>query len=553
MTRPRRRLPAPTAMVVAPQPEAVEAGHAILAAGGSAVDAALACAFAQGVVDPMMSGIGGLGTMQVFDPAAEGGATEGPALGRHVVLDGLSTCPAACAPDMWEGIFERECSDGYGYVLAGAVNEVGRAAVTTPGILRLFADAHARFGRLPWADLLAPAIGFAADGWVIRPHVAAMFTTDERAYGRLPYAAKLAATPDGRALYLRADGTPKRLGDAVRNPDLAATLGVIARDGVESFYNGAIAARIVADMRAHGGLLSAADLAGFRSRVLAPLEIRYRGRRIAVPPPPAGGIVIAEMLRILERFDLVALGHNSPEYIRIVAEAMKIAGRDKDTHIGDPDFVAPPLDRLLSDAYADECAARIRAGEKTPLPRVGADGAHTTTVSCVDARGMVVSLTHTLGVPSGVIPPGTGFMLNGAMNWYDPRPGRPGSIAPNKRRFSSMAPTVVFEGDTPVMTLGAPGGAWIGVAILQVLLNVLDWGMGMQEAISAPRFSATTDAVDVSNRIPRAVGRAVEAMGYPVRRSPMSYPFAAPHGIALWDGVLEGGADPQRDGYAAGT
>ena len=538
MARPTRRMPEARAMIVAPQPEAVEAGTVVLAQGGSAIDAVLACAFTQGVVDPLMCGIGGLGSMQVFDPKT----------GAHVILDGLSTCPAAATPDMWEAIFERECADGYGYVLQGAVNEIGHQAVTTPGILRVFEAAHARFGRRDWESLFAPAIAFAEDGWVIRPHVSAMFTMNEAAYGRAGYAAKLTFTADGTRLYMR-DGAPKRVGDPVRNPDLAATLRIIATEGAETFFTGAIAARIVADMRANNGLLSAADLAGFRVREHTPLEITYRGRRIAVPPPPAGGIVVVEMLRILERFDLVALGHNSPAYIRIVAEAMKIAGLDKETHIGDPDFVPPPLDMLLSDAYADSCAARIRAGEKTSLPRVGGDAKHTTTISCVDADGMVVSLTHTLGTPSGVIPPGTGFMLNGAMNWYDPRPGRAGSIAPGKRRFSSMSPTIVLEANTPVATLGAPGGAWIGVAILQVLLNVLDWGMTMQEAVQAPRFSATTDAIDISNRIPRATQRAVEAMGYEVKRSPLSFPFAAPHGITLWNGRLEGGADPQRDGY----
>ena len=542
MARPVNRLPAYQAMIVAPQPEAVEAGLGILAAGGSAVDAALACAFTQGVVDPLMCGIGGLGVMQVFDPAT----------GAHVILDGLSTCPAACRPAMWEHLFERECADGYGYVLTGAVNEVGRTAVTTPGILRLFAEAHARFGRSEWATLFSPAIGHARDGWVIRPHVHMMMVADEAPYGRVNTATKLAATPDAAALYLRADGSPRRVGERVVNPDLAATFGTIARDGVESFYTGAIAAQIVADMQAHGGLITAADLAGFRLRTHAPLEIDYRGRRIAMPPPPAGGIVIGEMLRILERFDLVSLGHNSAGYIAVVAEAMKIAGRDKEIHIGDPDFSPPPLEMLLSDGYADACAARIRASEKSTLTRFDGGPKGTTTVSCVDARGMVVSLTHTLGVPSGVIPPGLGFMLNGAMNWTDPRPGRPGSIAPGKRRFSSMSPTLVFEGATPVMTLGAPGGAWIGVALLQVLLNVLDWGMTMQEAVTAPRFSATSDVIDLSNRIPRLAQSGVEAMGYAVRRSPLSYPFAAPHGISMWDGVLQGGADPQRDGYVAG-
>ncbi len=415
MARPLRTLLEPRAMIVAPQPEAVEAGAAMLAAGGSAVDAVLATAFTQGVVDPLMCGIGGLGVMQVFDPAS----------GAHVVLDGLSTCPAAAREDMWADVFERECSDGYGYVLKGHLNELGRTAVTTPGILRVFEAAHARFGRKPWADLFGAAIGFAEEGWMIRPHVGGVMLTNEVAYGRLAYAAKLALTPDGQKLYLRTDGTPKRVGDLVRNPDLAAVLGQLARDGVESFYTGDLAARIVADMAAHGGLMTAADLAGFRHREHMPMVVSYRGRQIAMPPPPAGGIVIAEMLRILERFDLVALGHNSAAYIAVVAEAMKIAGRDKDEHIGDPDFHVPPLEMLLSDAYADAAAARIRAGERADLSRVTGDAKHTTTISCIDAAGMVVSLTHTLGVPSGVIPPGTGFMLNGAMNWYDPRPAVP--------------------------------------------------------------------------------------------------------------------------------
>ncbi len=541
MPRPVRKIPPARAMIVAPQPEAVEAGAAVLADGGNALDAVLACAFTQGVVDPLMCGLGGLGVLQIFDPAT----------GRAEIFDGLSTCPAACAPDMWEGIFERECPDGFGYVLKGFVNEIGRAAVTTPGILRLFAAAHAAYGRTPWHDLFAPAIGFATDGWIIRPHVAGVFATDEGSYGRLAYREKLALTPDGRRLYLHPDGRPKRLGETVKNPDLAATLGAIAREGVDIFYRGEIAARIAADMREHGGLLTAADLAGFVPRRHAPLCVAYRGRTIAMPPPPAGGIMIAEMLRILDRFDLIATGHNSPETIRIMAEAMKIAGRDKDELIGDPDFVEPPIEHLLSDAYADACAKRIRSGEKAGLSRVAADAANTTTISCVDAGGMVVSVTHTLAVPSGVIPPGLGFMLNGGMNWYDPRPGRAGSIAPGKRRFSSMSPTIVFEGARPVATLGAPGGPWIGVAILQALLNLLDWGMSMQEAVMAPRVSATSDAIDISNRIPRATQRALEAMGYRVQRSAASYAFAGVHGISMFDGVLEGGADPQRDGYAA--
>jgi gamma-glutamyltranspeptidase/glutathione hydrolase len=528
-------------MIVAPQPEAVEAGADILRDGGSAVDAVIACALTQGVVDPLMCGVGGLGVLHVYDPATN----------RSTVLDGLSTCPARCTPEMWEEAFERECPDGFGYVLRGNLNELGHGAVTTPGILRTMDTAHRSWGRLPWAALFRPAIGFAEAGWIVRPHVYTVFTMNEAPYGRLSYGTKLGYTQDGRDIYLRPDGSPKRPGDLVRNPALAETLGCLARDGAETFYTGALAERIVADMAAHGGLLSADDLAGFQPRRLDPLRIEYRGRTVCVPPPPAGGIVVAEMLRILERFDLVALGHNSAEYIRVMAEVMKIAGRDREEHIGDPAFVPPPLDHLLSGEYADRCADRIRHGEKTSLNRAANDAKDTTTISCVDANGMVASMTHTLATPSGVIPPGTGFMLNGAMNWYDPRPGRAGSIAPGKKRFSTMSPTIVFEGTKPVMTLGAPGAAWIAIAIMQAIVNVLDWGMTMQEAVMAPRFSATTDEIDISNRIPYATQRAVEALGYGVRRNFHSYPFAAVHGITMFDGVLRGGADPQRDGYAA--
>jgi gamma-glutamyltranspeptidase / glutathione hydrolase len=529
-------------MIVAPQPEATEAGLDILQAGGNALDAVIACALTQGVVDPMMCGVGGLGSLHLFDPQS----------GQNLVFDGLSTCPSACRAEMWTELFERECSDGYGYVLKGGVNELGHASVTTPGIMRVFGEAHAAFGKLPFAELFGPAIGHAEHGWVVRPHVATMFALDEAAYGRQPMLKKLAFTQDGRALYLRRDGTPKRVGDAVRNPDLATTLRSLAREGAESFYTGEMARRIVEDMRRHGGPMTLEDLANFKVQRRAPLKVGYRGRVVATPPPPGGGIMVAEMLRILEGFELASLEHNGPEYIRVLAEAMKIAGRDKERHIGDPDFVPPPLDRLLSDAYAQDCALGIRRGEKTKLTRLASDCKNTTTVSCIDRNGLVVSLTHTNGVASGVIPPGTGFVLNGAMNWYDPRPGRAGSIAPGKRRFSSMTPTIVFEDGKPVMTLGAPGGAWIGVAILQVILNVLDWGMSVQEAVAAPRFSATSDAIDISNRIPRRTQKGLEAMGYEVRRSPLTFPFAAPHGITCWDGELEGGADPQRDGYAAG-
>ena len=540
---PPRRVPPARAMVVAAQPEAAEAGLQVLRAGGNALDAVVAAALVQGVVDPLMSGIGGFGVLHAYDPAT----------GAHLLLDGQGGCPAACTPDMWAGRVAGETTDGFGFIVQGFVNECGHQAVTVPGILAVLGQAHRELGAAPWASLFGPAVQQAEEGWIVRPHSYTVFTQDERRYGRMDYGEKLGVSADGRRIYLQPDGSYKRVGAVIRNPDLAETLRQVAAEGAGIMHHGSLAERISSDMAAHGGLLTAADLAGYEPERQVPLRVTYRGYGIVTNPPPGGGMMVALMLRILERFDLVALGHNSPEYIRVVAEAMKIATRDKDAHISDPRFVAPPLGRLLSDAYADACAEGIRRGDKAAVPRLNRpDPRETTHVSCVDAGGMVVSLTHSLGIPSGVIPPGAGFMLNGCMSVFDPRPGHAGSIAPGKRRFASMCPTIVFRGGVPVMTLGAPGGTWITLGVLQVLLNVLDWGMGMQEAVSAPRIAATSDAIDISNRIPAGVQRAVEAMGYAVRRSALSYAFAGVHGISLFDGRMEGGADPQRDGMAAG-
>lgn len=551
MPRPPRRLPDARAMVVAAQPEAADAGAATLRAGGNALDAVIAAALVQGVVDPLMSGLGGFGVLHAFDPRT----------GETLMLDGQGGCPEACTPDMWADRILGETRDGFGFILRDFVNECGHQAVSVPGIVSVFAQAHAQLGRLPWTELFGPAIALAGEGWLVRPHNHTVFTQDERQYGRMNYGEKLATSPDGRRIYLLADGSYPRIGHTIRNPDLAGSLRGLADGGADWFYRGALAGRIADDMARHGGLLTAADLAAYEPERQQPVRVNYRGFDVVTNPPPGGGAMVAEMLGILGEFDLAALGHNTPEYIRTVAEAMKIATRDKDAFLSDPRFVAPPLDRLLSRDYARACAAAIRAGEKAAVPRMAAaphgaapngEARETTHVSCVDADGTVVSLTHSLGIPSGVIVPGTGFILNGCMSVFDPRPGRAGSIAPGKRRFASMCPTIVYQDGQPVLTLGAPGGTWITLAVLQVLLNVLDWGMDMQEAISAPRFVATSEVIDISNRIPRAVQRDLEAMGYPVKRSALSYAFAGVHGISLFDGVLNGGADPQRDGMAIG-
>lgn len=541
---PQNRLPRPKSMIVAPQPEAVDAGANVLRAGGNALDAALACALTQGVVDPLMCGLGSFGVLHIYDPATE----------RHVVFEGLSACPLETREDQWADKYLGDTTDGFGYVVEGFVNEAGAMSVSAPPVLKLMSQAHFQFGKARWADLFTDAVARAEEGWLIRPHVYTVFIQDERKYGRMNYGEKLALTTDGRRIYLNADGSYKKPGSLVLNPDLARTLRTIAADGAESFYSGEIARRTIDDVRAQGGILSLEDLASVRVTEASPLKIDYRGWKVAMPRPPFGGAFVAQVLRMLENFDLVSLGHNSPEYIRVLCEAMKIALRDREEFVADPDFMDRPVEDLVAPEYTRRCSEGIRLGEKTDIVRrtVG-ESKHTTHISAVDESGMVVSFTHTLGNPSGFIVKGAGFMLNGGMSTYDPIPGRRNSMKPGKRRYSTMSPTLVFDAGEPVMTVGAPGASWIGPAVAQVLVNTLDWGMDIQAAISAPRVVSTSNAIDISNRIPRNTQRALEAMGYQVRRTHLSYAFAGVHGITQFAGDLRGGADPQRDGCAEGV
>ena len=527
------------AMIVAAQPEATEAGAEMLKAGGNAVDAAMACALVQGVVDPMMCGIAGFGSCGIAMRD-----------GFHGYIDFHAPAPLAVRPDMWADRIESEARDGYGFILRGRVNDIGYQSICAPASLRAYRDAHREHGRLPWQQIVEPAIAWAEEGWTVRPHVAAWWAEDGQ-MGRAANHERLAFTPASRALYCRPDGTPKQVGDPVVNRDLGQTLRLIAKHGDSVFYEGEIAQAIVEDMRRHGGLIASEDLRDWRTVRNAPLWGTYRGYRVSSNHPPGGGVMLLEMLNVLEHFELSVLEHNSAEYIRIVAEAMKHATVDKDQHVGDPRFVDVPLDRLTAKAYAAALADAIRARRKADVPRFNLGGSptrDTTHVSVIDAEGSCVTMTHSLGMPSGVITPGLGFMYNGCMGVFDPRPGRVGSLAPGKSRFSSVVPSIVFDGDRPHIVIGAPGATQIAMGVLQVLLNAIDFQMTMVEAVSAARFSATSNVIDVSNRISRATQRELEREGYEVVRSPKTYGFAAVHAIRVHSDGLDGGADPGHDG-----
>ncbi len=528
-------------IITAPQPEAVEAGAVVMMNGGNAVDAAITCALVQNVVDPQMCGIAGFGSMHLYLPKKN----------FHGFIDFHTRAPSSVRDDMWEDLIVGESRDGFGFFLEGRLNEVGYQSIMVPGSLKAYYEAILEHGTMDWKDICAPAIEHAENGFVVRPHVYD-FWVKKHDNGRLPTIDKMRSTPAGRSIYFDENGEIAKVGSVVKNPDMARTLRRIAEGGADIFYSGEIGEEIADDMQKNGGLLCLDDLKNYKTSRVDPLWSTYRDYRISTNPPPGGGIMVLEMLNILENFDLAAMGHNSPDYIRVVSEAMKYATIDKDTRVGDPLFVDVPFDELLDKGYASQLAAAIKAGKISHVERLKEvpESKDTTHVCTLDSEGNAVTMTHSLGMPSGVVTDGLGFMYNGCMSVFDPRPGRAGSLAPGKGRFTAMSPTIVFKGDEPHIVIGAPGGTYITMGVLQGLLNSLDFGMSISDAIAAPRFSTNSDTIDVCNRIPRFVTDELEKIGYPVARSYLSYHFAGVHGIRIDDGAWTGAADPGRDGMA---
>jgi gamma-glutamyltranspeptidase/glutathione hydrolase len=531
------------AMIVAAQPEAAEEGARVLMRGGNAVDAAMTAALVQGVVDPQMTGIAGFGNCQLYLPKR----------GVHTCIDFHGKTPLAATPDMWADRLVSETRDGFGFVLRNHVNDLGYQAVTTPGSLMAYGEAVAEYGTWDWSDVCAPAIHRAEEGFVVRPAVFSWWTNGA-ILGRVDVVDRLALTPSGKRLFFKDDGSLKGVGDRVTNKDMAQTLRRIAEHGPDIFYRGEIAEEIAEDMAAHGGLLSLDDLREYRTTRTDPLRNSYRGLEIATNHPPGGGIMLIEMLNILEHFDLAGFGHNSTEYIRTVCEAMKAATADKEAFVGDPAFIDVPMDRLSGKPHAAEIAERIRRGERMNVERFNPEEPRDTThVAVIDSEGNCVSMTHSLGMPSGVITEGLGFMFNGCMGVFDPRPGRPGSVAPGKSRFSSLCPTIAFSNGQPRVVLGAPGGTQIAMGVLQTLLNLFDFDMSISDAVAAPRFSATSNVIDITNRIPDYTMEPLRQAGYEVVRAPASFGIAGVHAIEVVDGQLRGAADPGLDGVALGV
>jgi gamma-glutamyltranspeptidase/glutathione hydrolase len=516
-------------MIVAPQALAAEEGREVLRRGGNAVDAAVTCAFVQGVIDPMMNGLGGSGVAVVYS-----------ARDRSVtVVDFYARAGSAVRPDQWESKFIREAADRYGYVLEGWVNDAGYQSVGVPGTVAGLSELLTRFGTISWDAAIRPAVGYAREGFPVTGNVRSYWVTD---YGPdvVPNAQRIQWTPESKRIYTK-DGALYGLGETIRNEDQARTLERLAREGARDFYEGEIAGAIAADFERNGGFISRADLAGYRVGVGEPVRGAYRGLDIAAAGPPAGGMTLLQLLNFLEGFDLASMGWPSTGAALARVRAMQFAFADREEYLADPLFATVPLDRLLAKEYA----TAARTAHESPT---------TTHVCVVDGEGNAVAMTHTLGASSGVVTPGLGFTYNNYLNCFDPRPGRVNSLAPGKTRITMMVPALGFRDERLALVIGAPGGTKIVTGVLQTILNLVDHGMTPVEAVAAPRLDFQGEGVQAEMRVPGEVLEGVRASGFATTRRPMSYDpyFAKVQCIEVGPGgALSGASDPRGDGGVA--
>ena len=511
-------------MVVTNHPLGSAAGMQMLVEGGNAVDAAVAALFALTVVEPMMVGVlgGGLAHIRLPD-------------GRHTILDGMSTAPAAARP----GMFGPDA-------LASRANQVGPLAVGVPSALLGWCTALERYGTMPLADIMAPAIRLAERGFTVTPYLSDCIAD---------IAADLLQCPDLSALLLPG-GTALAAGSTLRRPIYAHTLRQIAAEGPGALYGGSLGTALARHMKQAGGLITLADLAAVRVIEREPIHGAYRGWSVLGPPPPSSaGVHITQMLNILEGYDLAAMGFGSPDATHLLAEALKIAFADRAVATADPAFVDVPVGQLTSKAYAAERRAKIdlaRAQEWGP-GLAAAESANTTHVTVADAGGTVVSTTQTINGLWGArfAIPGTGLIPNNYMLNFDPTAGNALSILPAKRVFTSMAPTMVLRDGRIRFALGLPGALRIFGSAMQALVNLLDHGMTPQQAVEAPRIWTQGGPLEIEPAIPDSVAAALVARGHEVVRSPRI--AGGMNAIAFAeDGVLTGAACWRADGTPIG-
>jgi gamma-glutamyltranspeptidase/glutathione hydrolase len=552
-------------MAAAANPLAAEAGRQILAAGGSAVDAAVAMQMVLTLVEPQSSGIGG-GAFLLHWSGAEVQS-----------FDGRETAPLAAD----ENLFVTPQGRAMGFVEA----VVGGRSVGAPGVLRMLEMAHKQHGRLPWARLFEPAMRLAENGFAMSPRLHTLLAGDKH----------LAGTPEARAYFYSADGTPKPVGTMLRNPELATTLRAIASGGADAFYRGPIAADIVTAVRGHPtnpGRLTEADLAAYQAKERPPVCTDYKQWRVCgMGPPSSGGIAVAQMLGIFSRRNISVVPpltvdgrlEPQPDAVHLFSEAGRLAFADRAQYVADPDFVPVATAALTSPTYLAQRAGLIsdrsmgRASSGTPsgakvgmAPDESPHRVATSHISAVDGFGNAVSMTTSIEDAFGSRLMVRGFLLNNQLTDFSFLPresdgkgnARPDGapvanrVQPGKRPRSSMAPTLIFDRQTRQLlaTLGSPGGSLIINYVAKTVVGVLDWDLDIQQAISLPNFGSRNGPTEVEEgRVSAALIEGLKARGHDVRAVPMTSGLQGivrvrDDGAARW----AGGADPRREGIALG-
>jgi len=524
-------------MVVTSQHIASAVGAGILTVGGNAIDAAVAVGYALAVVEPCCGNIGGGGFMTIH-----------LADGRDTFINFRETAPAAASAGMYLDAAGKPDHDRSrrGYIAAGV-----------PGTVMGLDRAAREYGTMPRAALLAPAISLARNGFVLTGDDTELLDAK---------ADELAKDPGAAKIFLRPDGGRFEPGDRLQQKDLATILEAIAKSGPDAFYRGPVAAAVETASRAHGGILTARDFADYTATEGAPLTCDYRGYvLISAPPPSSGGTTICETLNILEGYNLKRLGFHSPGSVELMVAAMARGYADRNAFLGDPAFVANPLDRLLSQGYAAGVRAAIDASGVVPSPAPSGpfEKAETTHYSVVDGAGDAVAVTYTINgyFGAGVVAPGTGFLLNNEMDDFTAKPGAPNlyglaqgaadAIAPGKRPLSSMAPTLVEKGSHVLLVLGSPGGSRIITTVLETIIDIVDYGMSPAQAVAAPRlhYQGQPDKVLYERGgLPPATIAALIDAGYTLAAQK---PWGAVELIATHKDRLYGISDGRRPGGAA--
>jgi gamma-glutamyltranspeptidase/glutathione hydrolase len=519
------------AMVTSLDPLASMAGMRILMEGGNAFDAAVATAAAISVVDPRMSSLGGHGFATMYVSKTK----------EVRALNFYGDAPRGATAEFYA---DKDYQAGY-------------LSTPVPSALKGYTTLHAAYGKLPWRQVLGPAIEIAEQGFVMNRFLSASIEKKEQDLQKFPATAKV-FLPGGRV--------PKP-GEIFRQPDLARTLNNIAANGADVFYKGEMPRRIGKFFEDHGGVLTATDIEDYKTQWVTPISTTYRGYTFYTQPPSSSGIAVLEQLNLLEGFDVKSLGLNSPVYLHLIGEVMRLAIADRNRYVGDPNFVSVPVGRLLSKEYAQQRRGLVDLTKTMPIAVAGDFGqpeeSHTTHLNVVDAEGNMVALTQTLGAifGSGVVVADTGILFSDEMRHLHLDPKDASYLQPGKRSRSNQSPIIVLKDDRPFMAIGTPGNDGIWQRLVQVIVNVIDFNLDIQAAITAPRMvyggnqetgREIRPIFNVEERVPKEVLESLRAKGYEIKAVPDDAGRVNAIIIDPRTGFRMGGADPRETGSALG-